>query len=575
MATTRRPVRAMPDYPPLDQIGVGVDGAQVAPSWVPVCWPPGGMDLTSAPNTLGPGRCETAVNLVPWPDSWRQRPAATLVGTAPAANTDITSRELIYARQVVDAEGREWLLRWHTAGVEVLVNGVWTACTGPAVAMTRYTQIAMTGWGNLVVWSDGASGQYALNPALRTYTAIAGAPPAQHLTTFARRIVASVSNTSRVQWCVAGDYTDWTSTDLGAGYEDLLSAPDGTVDRQTAVLPISDEVAYCVRSNSLWQMEPTRVLEAPFAFSRVLGTVGSRWPATCTTVPGGIAFMADTGVYLFRGGQFEDLTPPIQPLFARATQAVLRSARMVYDPVAQALRLLGEFTDERFGYIQSTHLSLRWNFRVGGGWTADRYIGMTPISLTSAVDFRKRGTVGELTGTVGALTGVVGDLLVSTQSSGVLFVMRAEADAFIPNGKNWVAREEEGGQAWTPLGVGEDGNGLILLQSGALRTTDAGRVTHVAEAHLVVGAPGYISGTGTTLLLCRVFSRGQDGFSGGSDTLVTVQPANTRQRRYVVPLSQATYAAQFRMTTVAASTSPLYFYDLRARVADGAIMGDP
>lgn len=576
MARPLRDVRAMPQYPPLEAIGAGVDGAQVTPQWVPLCWPPSGMDLTNAPNNLGPGRPEAILNLVPWPDSWRQRAATSIIGVTPAANIDIATKELIYARQVYDAGGREWLVRWHTAGVDVLVSGVWVDCTGPTLTMTRYTKIAMTGWNNLIIFSDGASGMYALDMNARSYALISGAPAAGHLTTFNTRIIASVPNTSRIQWCVARDYTDWTSTDLGAGYEDLLSAPDGSVDRQTAVLPISDEIAYCVRSNSIWQMEPTRNLAAPFAFSRVIGSLGSRWAPACTAIPGGIAFMNDRGVYLLRGGQVEDLTPPIDPLFRATDQATLRSAWMVYDAPGQCIRLLGAFTEERFDYIQSDHLVLRWNFRIGGGWSADRYFGMDPVSISAAIDFRERGTIGELTGTIGDLEGVVGDLLVSSKTSGVLFVMRSSSAP--PFAKNWVARESDGAvTGWSASGLVGDGAPFVLLTSGALRTDDASRLTQVIGVSMVMGTPFYTSGTPTRLANITITTRGRSAAgSSGQIGVATLTHTSNDQERVLLPIVGQAYAAQFRFVvlTSGGTSGPLYLYDLRARVVDGALMGE-
>ena len=445
MARPLRDVRAMPQYPPLEAIGAGVDGAQVAAEWAPFCWPPQGMNCSDDIATLAPGQPRYAINLVPDVAAWRTRLPLGYVATTPQYVAQTTTF-IVYARQVVDADGREWIIRWTTDGVDVLEGGMWVACTGPALSVNAYTKIAMAGWSNLVIFSDAASGMYALNMATKTYTLITGAPAAQHLTTFNLRVIASVAGTSRVQWCVARDYSDWTSTDLGAGYEDLLSAPDGSVDRQTAVLPISDEIAYCVRSNSIWQMEPTRNLAAPFAFARVIGSLGSRWPAACTVIPGGIAFMNDRGIYLFRSGQIEDLTPPIRKQFTGVAQSVLRGASMCYDQVGEQLRLAGDWTfgsDVSFvggGYGDNGSHVLRWHFRIGGGWTVDAWEqGQRVRSVATTLDLRKRQTIGELTGTVGALTGVIGDLGVSAYQSGVMYVMYNLGAS--PDPTNWVARE--------------------------------------------------------------------------------------------------------------------------------------
>ena len=437
MARGLRGIRDMPQYPPPEAIGGGVDGAQPQATWVPFCWPPQGMDCTTDAGSTPMSQPRWALNVVPDAGLWKTRYGTAFVGSGTGYVAESTQM-IVYARHVIDSDGVEWTVRWSTVGVDVLVGNVWTACTGPTLGMNQYSKVAMTGWAGKIIFSDGFTGMYALDFASLTYTAISGAPSAQHLTMFNRRVIASVPGSSRVQWCVAGDYTDWTSTNLGAGYEDLLSAPDGGMDSQTAVVPVSDEVAYLVRSNSVWQMEPTRNLEAPFAFSRVIAALGTRWAATCCAVPGGVAFMSDNGVYMLRGGQVEDLTPPIRRMFVNAEQGMLRSATMCYDQFSECLRLAGDFpTEVGIPVTVSSNIVLRWHFRIGGGWTADYFIdGQDVRAVSSTLNMRRRLSIGELTGTIGSLTGVIGDLGVSQYQSGILYTM---TDAV--RGTNWVARE--------------------------------------------------------------------------------------------------------------------------------------
>lgn len=551
----------MPQYPGVDELGPGVDGAQSQAQWVPMCWPPQGMDLTISPNNIPQGRPEVVLNFIPYPDSWRQRPGLAYVGS-PTTTTDT----LIYAKQVVDATGVEWIIRWSTTGVSCMVGLAWTACTGPALTLNAYSKITVTGWGNVLLFSDGESGTYVLDMQAGTYSLVTNAPAAIHLTTFNRRIIASVPNSSRVQWCVAGDYTDWTSTNLGAGYEDLLSAPGGSVDRQTAVLPLSDEIAYCVRSNSVWQMEPTRNLDAPFAFSRVVSDVGSRWAPTCTTVPGGIAFMGDRGVFLMRGGNVEDLTPTIRSLFATATQQVLRSCWMIYDGEEECLRLLGGFTDSRFNTSPTTHLVLRWNFRIGGGWSADRY-PVIPVSLASAIDFRKRGTIGELTGTIGALTGVIGDLGVSRYSSGVVFAVNV-------TGNSYVARENPAVAA----DLDSSTSTQAMLRSTAVRQADPSRTVSVLGVWAAISEPDYVlaslpSGSNDLVSFSLQTVTPEEGNGSGGTASVDHTVDSLNHERCLWPLVATAYAPIVRLLLTIGPYFRLYIHDLRVRVVDGAFAG--
>ena len=492
MALAARKTRDMPQYPAPEQIGGGVDGAQVAAQWVPLCWPPQGMNCTDPVASITMSQPRWAFNVVPEPGRWKTRYGTAYVGDGVGYVAE-SSTTIVYARQVIDASGSEWLIRWTTTGVEIIDGGAWVACTGPALGMNKYGKVAMTGWANLLIFSDGVTGTYALDMNARTYTLITDAPAAGDLATFNLRIIASIPNTSRVQWCVARDYTDWTSTNLGAGYEDLLSAPGGSVDTQTAVLPVSDEIAYLVRSNSIWQMEPTRNLDAPFAFSRVVATLGSRWPATCVTIPGGIAFMSDEGVYLFRGGQVEDLTAPIRSMFAGVPQTALRSACMCYDQHAENLRLSGDFTVETGTPITvSSNLTLRWHFRIGGGWTADYFRENQKVrAVSSTLNYRRRLTIGELTGTIGDLEGVVGDLGVSGTQSGFLAVLYDEAFA-----TNWVARDAPdygSGYVLDTRGNGLSSGPVPVLISGA-GVPGGGMQGTVGRILMTVRAAGYSGG---------------------------------------------------------------------------------
>lgn len=565
MARSIRPVRDMPQYLPPEQVGAGVDGAQAQPTWQAFCFPPQGMNCTDSAAAVPMGQPRWAFNVVPDAGIWKTRHGTAFVGDGVGYIAEAT-QTIVYARHVVDSDGVEWTVRWSTVGVDVLVGNTWTACTGPTLAMNQYSHVAMTGWAGKIIFSDGQTGMYALDFATLAYTLIAGAPSAQHLTMFNRRVIASVPDSSRVQWCVAGDYTDWTSTNLGAGYEDLLSAPDGGMDSQTAVVPVSDEIAYLVRSNSIWQMEPTRNLAAPFAFSRVIANLGTRWAATCCALPGGVAFMSDNGVYMLRGGQVEDLTPPIRRLFRDAEQKMLRSATMCYDQYAENLRLAGDFpTESGIPVTVSSNIVLRWHFRIGGGWTADYFVdGQDVRAVSSTLNMRRRLSIGELTGTIGALTGVIGDLGVSQYQSGILYVMSDPSRS-----TNWVAREAP--EYGTGTLYDTRGDGLI---AGIWATLLSGGAVQGGGFHGVIGRTTVTikaAGSGSTLVP-RVWVYTED--HGGFEPY-TGSSYNTSALLYDTPLSLDAVRAGWRprLALVLPTSRALEISDLRVRYTPGSAGG--
>jgi hypothetical protein len=149
-----------------------------------------------------------------------------------------------------------------------------------------------------------------------------------HLATFNGRIMASLVGTT-VQWSVKFDHTDWDG--LGSGYEDLLSAPGGRPDKQTAIIPISDEAAYCVRSNSIWQLGNTGDFDAPFSFSQVFSGIGTKLPATVARITRGFIAVGDNGqVWKVTPEGYEDISPAVSSDF-KVPVADLKLMSAAYD----------------------------------------------------------------------------------------------------------------------------------------------------------------------------------------------------------------------------------------------------
>ena len=543
-----RPMGGMPDPEP--------EG--VLPEWRQVAFPPKGMDNYTRPLALDLSMVSEVRNAVPWSDGWRQRSATELVG-------NISSVALLYAYRHQTANGESRTYRWTLTGVEELTGTSWTALTGPTMTSNTYSGIALTQWGDLLIFSNGLDGMFVLTPSTRTYATIANAPSAVHLTTFNRRVVASVPNSGRVQWCVAGDYTNWTATDLGAGYEDLLASPGGAQDTQSAVIPVSDDVAHVWRGTSIWQMSPTRQVAAPFAFSRLVSGIGSRWPKTCVAIPGGSAAMSDDRIWTMTGEGPKDISIPVKGTFTGIGQSHLRKASMAYSNTSRSLMFC---LPGRDGTV-SLDVVYVFSFETSA-WCLWEFVHT--IRAVCAAQYRDTATIGELSGTIGSLSGVIGDLGVSDYASG-FFIISGDAHPSFPN-TYFVEREAPDLNGSTLNGVSVAGANTsnavaISWRTGVVSASDPSRWVHLHEMEITYthtgGAPAYLtleyeadySGSWTPILFQSQILTG-----GG------VSEVNSKDRTLRIPLNLQVEHPRLRMEVLASANFRLL--DWRIRVTDGA-----
>jgi hypothetical protein len=187
-------------------------------------------------------------------------------------------------------DGNDYLIRVTTTGVDLWGGSSWNPLVGPALNLNSWIYVEFTVWGNLLLFTDRVTGLYAINILSASYSAVSGSPVGKHLTTFdSRAIVSNIVYDAyggpfptRIEWSVKNDYTDYVG--YGSGYEDLLSAPGGTVDIQQAIIPVTDTQAFVLRSRSMWLMETTGYFDAPFNFSQHFGE-GTNSPQTVVRVP--------------------------------------------------------------------------------------------------------------------------------------------------------------------------------------------------------------------------------------------------------------------------------------------------
>ena len=263
-----------------------------------------GMDGSSPLGHMQPGIARLVNNLNIRFGRYQARNGVSVVGLK-------ATSPLLYALDARLSDGGTSTIRFTEAGVETLIAGVWTAVAGDAFTGLQSAAFALCGWGDTVIFSGGIGGLNSLSFNPDTNAAIAGSPSGCiHLTVFGGRVIASL-NTNRIQWSVKDDSTDWSG--LGSGFEDLKSEPGGKNDTQTAVVPITDQIAYCIRSNSVWQVSLTGDFDAPLNFSMLMEGIGSRYPQTCVGIPQGVICVGDNGnVWLIGPSGVKDIGQPIR-----------------------------------------------------------------------------------------------------------------------------------------------------------------------------------------------------------------------------------------------------------------------
>lgn len=378
--------------------------------------PPSGMTTQLRPNQLP----RTAAALI---ENMRIRDMHLITRDGTNVIGDLSSTNLVYATQVELSSGRKFTLRWRLDGVDYLKTGTWAPCNGVPVSAGKTTTLAITGWNDTVVFGTQIGTLYTIDfsSGVPTISVLSVDAPANtiHLATFAGRNIASVRGT-RIQWCVKNDNTQWvdTPTLFGSGFEDLISAPGGVVDRQTAVIPVTDELAYVIRTNSVWQMTLTGNSDAPFNFSRLYSGVGAPFPGGVCEVSDGVCFMSrDNVVYISQSGGKVNIGEPVREAL-RVDARYLRDVSMAYDVRNDCLRL--SIPDANSLGASKVYL---YDFK-SQGWTLDVY--PFPIKAMSFTRYAASVRIGDLVGTIAQQVGTIGDLGSSDKTVGFIYTMNGD-----------------------------------------------------------------------------------------------------------------------------------------------------
>lgn len=364
---------------------------------------------------------------------------------------------IVHAQEVILSTGSSFPVRFTTSGVEVF-QSTWVPASGAAWTTTDLRNFSMTGWNDSIVFADDTNGIFEMTfTGLFPVTLLIFLAGVKHLTTFAGRIIASLDN--RIQWTIKNNQSDWVG--IGSGYEDLKSAPGGTPDGQTAVVPLSDDTALMIRTRSVWLMRTTGDFDAPFAFTILTPGKGCNWPRTVAAIPGGAIWLGDDGtIWMYDQNGITNIGQPIYKTL-QVAQSVLRKTTAMYDPRYDEYKLA----------IPGTPIQ-RFN-RSAQMWTEDTY--QFPIRSISFATYAKPLTVDELIGTVDGLGAIaVDDLGVGARASRTMFAM-ADPSRFVAIEKTPVGGARDVDSAGAAVA------GSLRMETGYVRLEDPLHKTEVLQ----------------------------------------------------------------------------------------------
>lgn len=393
--------RNMPQFP-------AVAASDIVSQQLTYLVPPKGMDTQTRIDELDKSTMRLIKNLLMRDNHLVARDGTTTIG-------DVSSTQLIYATAVKLSTGKTWILRWRTDGVDYFKGGVWTPCSGDRYSAPASTQVSVTGWADTLVFTVGVGQLYSLSfdNNLPTISLLDQSPTnIGHVSTFDSRIMASDRAGSSVHWCVKLDNTDWTGE--GSGSEDLRSSPGSQADQQTAVVPLTDEAAYCVRTDSVWQMTLTGNFDAPFQFTRLYGGIGSEYPGTVVGLRQAVAFMTRDSIVKISPQGLQDIGKVIREQI-RLSKAFLRDTSASFD--ARNNEYVLSVPDDNSLNAQKIW---RWNDDTTG-WVQEVY--PFPAKSISFVRYIAGLSIDQLTGTIDQLPGTIDDLGQSDKNVGLIFAM--------------------------------------------------------------------------------------------------------------------------------------------------------
>ena len=276
-----------------------------------------GMDTLTNLSQVDTSHSPMVVNLLSIKGKLTSRVPLATYGSLPDGPTVLT--------EDIEIANLRWPFRWSKDKLYYQIGGGDWTDAGITVPTPAWGQLGINsvvwpslGLGNeTLVFSPGpqnnASGQ-----VLIAYTPGAGyvpidlgnAPSAEHLALFGERIVASYCYDlpaigafhlptvypNRLKWSVKDDDTNWHG--IGSGFEDLIVLSEGVSDDVQGLYPVSDTTALVVRKSTIWRVDLTNFVDAPFLFTLLTDKLGTNGRRTIRAIPGGVVFLGYDDVYV-------------------------------------------------------------------------------------------------------------------------------------------------------------------------------------------------------------------------------------------------------------------------------------
>jgi len=257
---------------------------------------------------------------------------------------------------------------------------------------------------------------------------------------------------------------------LGSGYEDLISTPGGQLDQQRGVWPITDTIALCVRSKSVWQMMATGNFDAPFVFARLYDSIGSDAPASIVALPSAIVGLFNDNVYIMSHQMLQPIGDvQMQDGRCIGVRDVILSettnpagAIGMFDPITRNYWLTNQTYVYRYSILDQ-------------GWTrhqypyAVRHIMQTKSAISGL-------SIAQLSGTIASLVGTIADLVGTVALSGNYFVSLVSGTGYVIH-EDPTATNDADGEAGT---VSSD----ISIATGAIMFASSLRRNQIVQVQL-------------------------------------------------------------------------------------------
>lgn len=382
---------------------------------------PQGLDLASATNRVGKAFATVAKNVVLNRGYLTSRPGTNTYAASTAGSTGTQMQVVNFIRST----GESYVVRFDTDYLYKWTGIAWVKVTGAGPFTGTTTDYwTFTAWNDTLIVSNGVDGTYTVDVVAGTMAIIAAAPAAKQLTTWAGRLIASYTVESglgygnRVKWSVKNSSTDWTG--FGSGYEDMLSTPGGEVDMLMGVYPVTEEAAFVVRSNSIWQISQTGQSDLPFRFTRVYNQLGCRAAHSVQSTPEGIVFYGTDNIYEVTLSGIQAIGTAIRSELLNIIDPT--KCWGLYNPLTRQYHL-------GVGETSNISLDVDWVYSfVDKGWT--RYEFPFSFRTFGYTRYTVSGSIDSLTGTIDALVGII-DLLGQVENGEGMFIVGATAGKYI------------------------------------------------------------------------------------------------------------------------------------------------